>query len=233
MSTVPKGRIWLALGVALVVPSLSAMAYFVWLKDAASAQPTYAATKVFLLAWPLLATLLLFRRPLRPAPAPLERHLRAVPLGLAIGLPIAGVMALWMATPLATVIDAGAVAVREKVIALGFLESFIPFALYVTFVHSLLEEYYWRWFVYGNLRDLVPRPAAHAIAAVGFSLHHIVVTAQFFPLGWALFFSACVGVGGLIWSVLYQRQGTLAGAWASHAVVDAALMILGYHLLTS
>jgi len=54
---------------------------------------------------------------------------------------------------------------------------------------------------------------------------------QFFDLFWALFFSACVGIGGALWSLLYQRQGTLVGAWASHATVDAALMILGYSLI--
>ena len=183
------------------------------------------------LAWPLLASLLILRHKPRPRIGPLGPHLRAIPLGLAVGLPVAGLMALWMMTPLAGVVEAGAVGVRAKVISLGFLEAFVPFAIYVTFVHSLLEEYYWRWFIYGNLRDLMSRPAAHALAAFGFTWHHVVITAQFFPLPWALFFSACVGIGGWWWSLLYERQRTLAGAWASHAVIDAALMVLGWHLL--
>ena len=233
MNKVSKTRAWVVMAIALLSPSIFSLAYFVWFKDASFAQPMYGAAKVFLLVWPLFATLLIFRRRIRLNLRPIKRHLRALPLGLLLGLPIAGVMAIWMATPLSGVIDAAAVAVRAKVVSLGFLEMFIPFAVYVTLVHSLIEEYYWRWFVYGNLRDLLPRPAAHAVAAVGFSLHHIVVTAQFFPLPWALFFAACVGIGGLIWSLLYQRQGTLAGAWASHAVVNAALMILGHHLLNA
>lgn len=228
-----RGRAWFALIIALAVPALSAWVYFDVLGEASFAKSGYAVTKIFLLAWPLLATIYLLKRPVRPQIRPLKRHLRAVPLGIAIGLPIVGLLALWMATPLATVVEAGATGVRHKVTTLGFLDGFVFFAIYVTLIHSLLEEYYWRWFVYGNLRELLPRPAAHAIAAVGFSLHHIVVTAQFFPLPWALFFSACVALGGFFWSLLYQKQGTLAGAWASHAVVDAGLMILGYHLLTS
>ena len=218
----------------MLVPALAALAYFDWLDDHPAAQSAYAAAKLFILGWPILATLCILRKPLRPPLRPVSRHLRALPAGLLVGLPIAALMALWMAIPpLAEVVIGGAEEVKDKVEDLGFLDHFIPFALYVTFIHSLLEEYYWRWFVYGNLRHCLPRPTAHVLAGIGFSLHHIAVTAQFFPLPWALFFSASVGLGGIFWSLLYQRQGTLAGAWVSHAVVDAALMILGWYLLNS
>jgi membrane protease YdiL (CAAX protease family) len=216
----------------MLIPGLGAMAYFDWLGDHPLAQPTYAATKVFILLWPILATLLILKRPIRLGLKPISHHLKAIPLGLAIGLPIAGLMWLWMQVPfLAEVVQGGADGVQKKVTDLGFLDHFIPFALYVTLFHSLLEEYFWRWFVYGNLRKVISRPAAHLIAGIAFTLHHIAVTIQFFPIGWALFFSFSVGVGGIFWSRLYQKQKTLVGAWASHAVVDAALMILGWHLL--
>lgn len=225
-------RLWLAILPALLIPGLAAFAYFDWLGGHPLAQAVYAGAKVFILVWPVLATLLIIRQPIRPRLRPLSRHLRAVPLGLLIGLPIAALMWIWMQVPLlADVVHAGADGVNQKVSDLGFLDHFIPFAIYVTLFHSLLEEYYWRWFVYGKLRGVVSLPAAHLIAGVAFALHHIAVTMQFFPIGWALFFSLSVGVGGVFWSLLYQKQGTLAGAWASHAVVDAALMVLGWHLL--
>lgn len=223
---------WAVLIPALLIPGIGSLAYFVWLDDSSGAQSVYGLAKLFILLWPLLATFLFLRHRSRLPRKSLREHLSAVPAGLILGLIIAGAMAILMATPVGDVVRAGAPAVKAKVVALGFLESFVWFALFVTLFHSLLEEYYWRWFVYGNLRDVIPRPAAHAIAAIGFSLHHIVVTAQFFPLGWALFFSFSVAVGGWFWSMLFQRQGTLMGAWVCHAVVDAALMILGWHLLT-
>jgi hypothetical protein len=40
-----------------------------------------------------------------------------------------------------------------------------------------------------------------------------------------------VGLGGIIWSLLYQRQGTLSGAWLCHAIVDMGIMAIGYKLL--
>ncbi len=231
-ATPPRRLLWAVTLPALFVPGVAALLYFVVLAGSPVAPPAYGAAKLFILAWPLAATVLLLQRRVRPRLRPVARHLRALPLGAATGLAVAGIMAAWMAVPgLAGIVEAGAPGVRRKVEDLGILGHYAAFAVWVSVLHSALEEYYWRWFVFGNLRQLLPLPAAHLVAGGAFTLHHIVVTAQFFPLPWALFFSACVGVGGVIWSVLYQRQGTIAGAWLSHAIIDAALMILGWHLL--
>jgi len=217
----------------MTVPSLAALFYFVWLKDSAAAQPVYGSAKLFILLWPVIATALILQRPIRWRLRPIAAHLRAIPLGLLIGLGIAGMMAALIASPMGNLVEAATDAIEVKVNNLGLQEQFLLFAVCLSLFHSLLEEYYWRWFVYGNLRNLVSRPAAHAMAAVGFSLHHIIVTTQFFSLHWALLFSAAVGIGGFFWSWLYQRQGTLAGAWASHAVVDATLMAVAFRLMNS
>lgn len=228
-----RRRTWLVLLPAMIIPALTALFYFVWLKGSSAAQPAYGGAKLFILLWPAAATLFILRRPIRWKLRPMTVHLRAIPLGLIIGLGIAGIMAALMITPLGSLVESATGAIEEKVVNLGIQEHFILFAVCLSLFHSLLEEYYWRWFVYGNLRNLVSRPAAHAMAAVGFSLHHIVVTSQFFPLHWALLFSSAVGIGGFFWSWLYQRQGTLTGAWASHAVVDAALMTVAFILINS
>ncbi|MCH2060838.1 MAG: CPBP family intramembrane metalloprotease [Verrucomicrobiales bacterium] len=233
MEPICPRRTWLVLLPAMLIPALAALFYFVWLKDSEAAQPVYGGAKLFILVWPVAATLFILQRPLGGKHRPMDLHLRAIPLGLLIGLGIAALIAALMATPLGNLVESATGPMEEKVNSLGIQEHFILFAVCLSLFHSLLEEYYWRWFVYGNLRTVISRPAAHAIAAVGFSLHHIVVTSQFFPLHWALVFSTAVGIGGFFWSWLYQRQGTLAGAWASHAVVDAALMTVAYTMLQS
>ncbi|HOK76740.1 MAG TPA: CPBP family glutamic-type intramembrane protease, partial [Verrucomicrobiota bacterium] len=85
--------------------------------------------------------------------------------------------------------------------------------------------------VYGRLRVLVPGKAAHLVAGAAFALHHIVVTSVYFGLGWGMVFGISTMIGGIVWSLLYARQGTLAGAWLSHALVDTSLMWCGYRLL--
>ena len=58
---------------------------------------------------------------------------------------------------------------------------YVVLAAFLAVVHSLLEEYYWRWFVFGRLRRLVSSPAAILISSLAFMAHHVVVLGRFFP----------------------------------------------------
>ena len=55
----PRKRrlIWLGLIPAMLLPTVSALGYFVLFKEASVAKPIYVATKIFTLAWPVIATL--------------------------------------------------------------------------------------------------------------------------------------------------------------------------------
>ena len=38
-------------------------------------------------------------------------------------------------------------------------------------------------------------------------------------------------VGGAVWAWVYHRTRSLAATWLSHALVDAAILMVGYDLL--
>lgn len=224
------GRLWWALGPALVVPLFGALCYFLWFPDSGFAWPLYSATKAFTLLWPLLAwRLLLGRRLSRPGPP--GQALRALPLGVVSGLLLVGLLWLALQTPLAEVATAGVPAMRARVESFGLQHHYWLFALGLSLLHSALEEYYWRWFVFGRALELMPAAAAHLLAALAFAAHHVVVAGVFFGWGWGLAGGAAVAAAGLLWSVLYRRQGSLFGAWVSHVLVDLGLMAVGYRLL--
>jgi membrane protease YdiL (CAAX protease family) len=224
-------RIWWALLPALLLPTLSALVYFVIFNEAAVSKPIYIATKIFTLLWPIIATVWVLQQRLGIGSASGAQHRRSVLPGLLIGLAILAVMVVWMKSPINHLILAGGQGVREKLESLGFLGHFIPFAIFVTLVHSFMEEFYWRWFVFGNLRKVLTLPAAHGLAAVGFASHHLVLTCQFYPFWFAFGLSICVAIGGLIWSLLYQRYQSLLGSWICHLCVDAGLMWVGYQMI--
>lgn len=223
-------RCWIAVGPALVIPALGALAYFVLIRDPLAARIAYAATKLFTVAWPMTAWFVILRNPF-PALPPLRQHLSALPLGAATGLLIGIAILVLAAGPFREVLDTGASAIRAKARLFGVLEHYWLLAAGLSIVHSLVEEYYWRWFVYGRLRMLIPGQGAHLVAGAAFGLHHIVITSAYFGRGWGMVFGGGTMIGGIIWSVLYARQGTLAGAWLSHVLVDMSLMYCGYRLL--
>ena len=111
--------------------------------------------------------------------------------------------------------------------------TYLVLASFYSLAHSGLEEYYWRWFVYGNLRRLVPWKAAVPISSLGFMCHHVILLAVYFgpraAATWA--FSLAVAAGGAFWAWSYQRTGSLAGPWLSHLLVDAGIFLVGYDLV--
>jgi len=219
--------------VALVVPTAITWLYFVALADfsPASQQAAYSIGKAvqFLLpvAWVLLARERLgLGRP----------SLRGVPLGIVFGLSV--LVATWVLytfglKPLGW-FDAPAVEVRGKIRGMGLasLPVYVAMGVFYSLVHSLLEEYYWRWFVFGRLCTRMTLGAGIVVSSLGFAAHHVLVLATFF--GWdspgTYFFSLCVAIGGAFWAWLYRSSGSLLGPWLSHALVDAAIFVVGYDL---
>jgi membrane protease YdiL (CAAX protease family) len=131
--------------------------------------------------------------------------------------------------------DEPANAIRAKIAALGVGSpaAYFLLACFYAAIHSLLEEYYWRWFVFGQLARCCKLPAAILISSAAFAAHHVLVLAHFFTIAspWTWLGSAGVAIGGATWAWLYQREGSLFAPWLSHAIVDAAIFAIGYTLL--
>jgi membrane protease YdiL (CAAX protease family) len=125
--------------------------------------------------------------------------------------------------------------VHEKVTDLGLssLWKYVAVGVFYSLLHSFLEEYYWRWFVFAQLRHKLSLGWALGICSVGFMAHHVILLVTFF--GWtsplAYLFSAGVAIGGLVWAWLYERSGSLIGPWLSHMLVDAGIFLIGYDLV--
>ena len=130
---------------------------------------------------------------------------------------------------------AAAAEVNAKVQGLGAGTPvrFLFMALFYCVVHSLLEEYYWRWFVFGELRQVQRWPIAAVVSGIGFTAHHVLVIGMYF--GWSspltVLFSLAVTIGGIYWAWLYQRSGSLLGPWVSHLLIDGAIFVVGWDLL--
>jgi membrane protease YdiL (CAAX protease family) len=221
--------------VAMLLPTLVTFAYFRLADGAPSSvqQAVYAVGKVVQFALPVVwvgivcGQRLGFVRPTR----------KGLVAGLAFGATIFAATwfgyALWLRE--AAFFAPAAEGIRHKVEGLGLASpgAFVLLGIFYAVCHSLLEEYYWRWFVFGRLGHWVPVGWAIGLSAVGFMAHHVLVLDLYFhetPLA-TLFFSLCVMMGGVFWAWLYQRTGSLFGPWMSHAIVDAAIFAVGYGIL--
>jgi membrane protease YdiL (CAAX protease family) len=126
--------------------------------------------------------------------------------------------------------------IRAKVAEYGLTApaAFVLFAVFLALLHSLLEEYYWRWFVFGGLRMLLPFAGAAVLSSLAFMSHHVIILAMFFPgRFWtmAVPLAVCVGIGGLVFAWLYERSRTIYAPWFCHALIDGAIMAVGFDLV--
>jgi membrane protease YdiL (CAAX protease family) len=226
---------WCALVFAMVFPSVVTWIYFVWLQPYLPwiQQAAYGTGKIVQFGFPLGWVLWVQRSRIVPHPP----GKRGLGWGLITGVAIVAAMMLlyhaWLKPSglFAVAVDP----IRNKVTGFGLdtLWKYAGLGLFYAAAHSFLEEYYWRWFVFGQLRRLIPVPVAVLVSSLGFMAHHVILLSVYF--GWgsfaSLLFSFAVCVGGVIWAWLYQRSGSLYGPWLSHALVDAGIFIVGYDVV--
>ncbi|NOY28596.1 MAG: CPBP family intramembrane metalloprotease [Planctomycetes bacterium] len=226
---------WAAVVFALVLPTFVTLAYFVWAESfsAGVQQSTYAIAKVVQFGFPVFWVCWICRQRLRLWPTSSE----GIGVGIVFGLVVAVAMfALYHGWLKSSDLYANAEGViRQKITGMELDRpwKFIALGVFYSLFHSLLEEYYWRWFVFGQLRGLVRFWPAVAISSFGFMAHHVIVVGAYFGMAsletWLISFS--IALGGAFWSWLYHRSGSLVGPWLSHLLVDSAIFVIGYDIV--
>jgi len=219
---------------AMIVPCNGALFYFVILSGTTIGRTVYAATKVFTLVWPVVAIVAIERQPLSLRPQNLATHIRAIPAGMLSGLVIAFlIVGLYEWSYLGEYVRLHHDAVRDKINSIGLASrgAYLGFSAFMSVLHSLLEEYFWRWYVFGRLSKVTGWPIAYGLASFSFAAHHYVVLGCYFPPLLAATLGTGAAIGACFWCWLYRRQQSLVGVWLSHALADAAIVCIGYRLL--
>lgn len=223
-----------AISFAMVLPTLATLLYFVFLSGSDLMKIVYFGSKLLQFSFPLLWVLAVQRNRIRIT----RPRWNSVSAGLLMGIGIVGtgLAAYYGFLKDSTYLENAPTLVTTKVAEMGLStpSMYILFALFLAVPHSLLEEYYWRWFVFGQTKRITGANTAITISSLGFMSHHVIVIHQFLNNGWGvtLLFSLCVAIGGALWAWLYQHYKTLYGPWASHLLVDLGIMSIGFDLAT-
>lgn len=110
-------------------------------------------------------------------------------------------------------------------------ENFLYVSLYISFINSFLEEFFFRGFVFTNLKQLTGRKLAYIFSAAAFSLYHVAMM-----IGWfspALFLLVMMGlvIGGMIFNWLNEKLDTIYCSWLTHMFANFAINTIGFILL--
>jgi membrane protease YdiL (CAAX protease family) len=227
-----------AVAIAMTLPTALAWVYFLALggtgRPNAFQQAVYAAGKIVQFSIPLLFVAFVSRRwPVWQRPTARELLL-GLGAGVLVGAALLATYHGWLRS--APLLAGAGERIRQKLGEFGVSTpaAFLALAGFLCVAHSFLEEYYWRWFVFGRLSELVTVGAAIALSSVGFMAHHVLVLWAYLPdrvLTGVVPGSLGVAAAGAGWAWLYHRTGGLAAPWLSHALIDAALFAIGWDML--
>lgn len=232
-----------ALLFAMTFPTAAAWSYFLVLSGQGGQanvwqQTAYIAGKIVQFAFPLLFLALTERRFLPARSAAKGTIIPYIRYGLVFGILVVALMlGLYFGAVRGTsMLQQTPVRLQQKLREFNMATPgrYVVLAAFVVAAHSLLEEYYWRWFVFGKLRTLIALWPAVVLSSLAFMAHHVVVLYVYLPgRFWtaALPFSLGIAIGGAVWAWLYERSGSLWPSWLSHLLIDAGIFVIGWDLL--
>ena len=111
-------------------------------------------------------------------------------------------------------------------------ENFLYVSLYISFANSFLEEFFFRGFVFTNLKHHSGRKLAYIFSAAAFSLYHVAMMIGWFSSALFLLVMAGLVIGGMIFNWLNEKLDTIYCSWLTHMFANFAINTIGFMLLT-
>ena len=108
--------------------------------------------------------------------------------------------------------------------------NLLYYSIYLVFINSFLEEFFFRGFLFLNIKRLGFRKTAYVFSSLLFALYHIANFQNWFSL--PLFILALVGLfaGGCLFNYLDDEQETFLNSWFVHICADLAIVLIGFYV---
>lgn len=107
-------------------------------------------------------------------------------------------------------------------------DNFIYVALYISFINSLLEEFFFRGFIFLNLKKLIISKYAYIISALAFAIYHVAIMGSWFSPIIFLLAMAGLFIGGLIFNYLNESNENIYSSWLVHMMANFAINTVGF-----
>ncbi|KND50976.1 MAG: CAAX amino terminal protease family protein [Parcubacteria bacterium C7867-007] len=105
--------------------------------------------------------------------------------------------------------------------------NFLFVGLYVIFINSLLEEFFFRGFMFLNLKDRISVWTAYILSAGAFAIYHVAIIKGWFNPALMALALLSLFVIGLVFNKLNSRSGHFLNSWIAHAMADSAIILVG------
>lgn len=108
--------------------------------------------------------------------------------------------------------------------------NFIWVAIYISFVNSLLEEFFFRGFSFITLKKLTSRRFAYVFSSMAFALYHIAMMIGWFGLPVIIISLVGLFIGGMIFNRFDEKSENIYLSWLIHMFANFATNTIGFIL---
>ena len=111
--------------------------------------------------------------------------------------------------------------------------NFVWVAIYISFVNSLLEEFFFRGFSFITLKKLTSRRFAYVFSSMVFALYHIAMMIGWFGLPVILISLVGLFIGGMIFNRFDEKSENIYLSWLIHMFANFATNTIGFILFAA
>ncbi len=111
--------------------------------------------------------------------------------------------------------------------------NFLWVAVYISFVNSLLEEFFFRGFAFITLKKSFSRKTAYVFSSLTFALYHIAMMIGWFGLPVVIISLAGLFAGGVIFNRFDENSGNIYLSWLVHMFANFATNTIGFMLFAA
>ena len=108
--------------------------------------------------------------------------------------------------------------------------NFLWVALYISFVNSLLEEFFFRGFSFILLKKIVSTRFAYVFSSLTFALYHIAMMIGWFGVPVIVISLMGLFAGGMIFNKFDEKSETIFLSWLIHMFANFATNTIGFIL---
>lgn len=104
--------------------------------------------------------------------------------------------------------------------------NIIFIGLYIIVINSLLEEFFWRGFLFDKLNILIKPWLAYLITGIAFSFHHMVFYYNWFEPIYLIIITVGLAIYAMIMNFIFSKTRDLFSCWMVHAFADIAQIFI-------
>ena len=108
--------------------------------------------------------------------------------------------------------------------------NFLWVSIYISFINSLLEEFFFRGFAFIILKQVVSKGFAYIFSSALFALYHIAMMIGWFGVPVILISLAGLFAGGMIFNRFDDRRDNIILSWLVHMFANFSINTIGFIL---